>query len=92
MDTTQFQLQRCLPWRNGGGGGYSTDASVGKCGPGVQTMTLFKTQFFDFPIPFKTEFKIFRLYLRHLTQNHTLFKTRMKYHFGLNEKKMAEIL
>ena len=62
----------------GGGGGYSTDAWVGRCDLGVQTLTLFKTQFSDFPVPFKTEFKIFRPYLRHLTQNHTLFKTRMK--------------
>ena len=30
-----------------GGGGYSTDAWVGRCGPGVQTLTLFKTQFSD---------------------------------------------
>ena len=49
-----------------GGGGYSTDALVGRCGPGVQTLTLFKTQFSDFHIPFETEFKIFRPYLRHL--------------------------
>ena len=65
----------------GGGGGVGrnpTDAWVGRCGAGVQTLTLFKTQFSDFPIPFKTEFKIFRPFLRHLTQNHTLFKTRMK--------------
>ena len=47
------------------GRGYSTDAWVGRCGPGVQTLTLFKTQFSDFPIPLKTEFKIFRPYLRH---------------------------
>ena len=49
------------PCGGGGGGGggevYSTDAWVGRCGPGVQTLTLFKTQFSDFPIPFKTEFK-----------------------------------
>ena len=62
----------------GGGGGYSTDAWVGRCGPGVQTLTLFETQFSDFRIPFKTEVKIFRPYLRHLTQNHTPFKTRRK--------------
>ena len=62
----------------GGGGGYSTNAWVGRYGPGVQTLTLFKTQFSDFPLPFKPEFKIFRPFLRHLTQNHTLFKTRMK--------------
>ena len=61
-----------------GGGGYSTDAWVGRCGRGVQTLTLFKTQFSDFPIPLKTEFKIFRPYRRHLTQNYSLFKTRMK--------------
>ena len=59
-------------------GEYSTDAWVGRCGQCVQTLTLFKIQFSDFLIPFKTEFKIFRPYLRHLTQNHTLFKTRMK--------------
>ena len=50
-------------------GGYSTDAWVERCGPGVETLTLFKTQFSDFPIPLKTECEIFRLYLRHLTQN-----------------------
>ena len=61
-----------------GRGGYSTDAWVGRCGPGVQTLTLFNTQFSDFPIPFKTELKIFRPFLRHLTQSHTLFKTRIK--------------
>ena len=63
-------------------GGYSTDAWVGRCGPGVQTLTLFKTQLSDFPILFETEFKIFRPYLRHLTQNHTLFKARMKYDYN----------
>ena len=41
----------------GGGGGYSTDAWVGRCGPGVQTLTLFKTQFSDFPIPLKQNSK-----------------------------------
>ena len=30
-------------------------ACVGRCGPGVQTLTLFKTQFSDFHIPFETE-------------------------------------
>ena len=55
-----------------------THAWVGRCGPGVQTLTLFKTQFSDFHIPFEPEFKIFRPYLRHLTQNHTSFRTRMK--------------
>ena len=43
-------------------------ACVGRCGPGVQTLTLFKTQFSDFHIPFETEFNNFRPYLRHLTQ------------------------
>ena len=66
------------PGNGRGGGGYSTDAWVGRWGPGVQTLTPFKTQFSDFPIPFKTEFKIFRPFLRHLSQNHTLFKTRIK--------------
>ena len=42
----------------GGGGGYSTDAWVGRCGPGVETLTLFKTQFSDFTIPFRTECEI----------------------------------
>ena len=37
--------------------GYSKDAWVGRCDPGVQTLTLFKTQFSDFHIPFETEFK-----------------------------------
>ena len=57
-----------------GEGGYPTDAWVVRCGLGVQTLTLFKTQFSDFPIPFKTEFKIFGpfKFLRHLTQNHTV--------------------
>ena len=40
-------------------GRYSTDAWVGRCGPGVN---LFKTQLSDFSIPFETEFKIFRPY------------------------------
>ena len=44
----------------GRGGEYSTAAWVGRCGPGVQTLTLFKTQFSDFPILFKTEFKNFQ--------------------------------
>ena len=48
-----------------GGEGYSTDAWVVRCGPGVQTLTLFKIEFSDFPIPFKTELKKF----------HTLSKT-----------------
>ena len=47
-----------------GVGGYSTDAWVGRCGPGVQTLTLFKTHFSYFHILFETEFKIFRPYLR----------------------------
>ena len=78
-----FVLAKRKNWARGGGG-YLTDAWVGRCGPGVQILTLFKTQFSDFPIPFKTEFKIFRPYLRHLTQNHTLFKTRMKYGYTIN--------
>ena len=41
-----------------GGGVYSTDAWVGRCGSRVQTPT--PTQCSDFPIPYKTEFKIFR--------------------------------
>ena len=53
-----------------GGGGEGTQQMAG-CGPGVQTLTLFKTQFSDFSIPFKTEFKIFRPYLF----NHNLLTT-----------------
>ena len=65
-----FSLGDLSLWINpgAGGGGYSTDAWVARRGPGVQTLTLFKTQFSDFHIPFETEFKIFRPYLRHLTQ------------------------
>ena len=36
-----------------GGGGYSTDAWVGRCCPGSETLTLFKTQASDFTVPFK---------------------------------------
>ena len=35
------------------GGGYSTDVWVGRCGPGAETMTLFKTQlilWFHYPV------------------------------------------
>ena len=79
MHTSLMPLSGCLySTGGGGGGGYSTDAWVGRCGPGVETLALFKTQFSDFTVPFKTECEIFRPYLRHLTQNHTLFKTRMK--------------
>ena len=42
-------MRNVTPDRGGGGGGYSTDAWVGRCGAGVQTLTLFKTQFSDFP-------------------------------------------
>jgi len=38
-----FRKQRLYP-----GGGHSTDAWVGRCGAGVETLTLFKTQFSDF--------------------------------------------
>ena len=60
----------------GEGEGYSKDAWVGRWGPCVQTLTLFKTQFSDFPIPFKTEFKIFRPFLRHLTQSQSVSAIR----------------
>ena len=56
-------------------GGVLTGAWVGRCGPGVETLTLFKTQFFDFTIPFITESENLRPSLRNLTQNHTLLKT-----------------
>ena len=50
-------------------GWYSTDAWYGGAARGVETLTLFKTQFSDFTVLFKTECEIFRPYLRHLTQN-----------------------
>ena len=78
VDCYLFTLMYRILMTEKPGGGYSTDAWVGRCGAGVQTLTLFKTQFSDFHIPFETEFKIFRPYLRHLTQSHTLFRTRMK--------------
>ena len=62
----------------GGAGRHSTDAWVGKVRPGHSNPDPVRTQFSESPIPSKTEFKIFIPYLRHLTQNHTLFKTRIK--------------
>ena len=44
-----------LKFPKGGEGGNQTDAWVGRCGPGVETLTLFKTQFPDRAIPFKSE-------------------------------------
>ena len=37
-------MQLLAPARGGGGGGYSTNAWVGRCGRAVYTLTLFKTQ------------------------------------------------
>ena len=36
-------------------GGYSKDVWEGRCGPGVEALTLFKTQLSHFTILFKTE-------------------------------------
>ena len=55
-----------------GGGGYSIYPWVGRCGPALHTLTLFKTKFTDFPTLFKTEFRFLIPCLRHLTRNHTL--------------------
>ena len=56
-----------------GGGGAVLNRSLGReVRPGDSNTGPVKTQFSDFPIPFKTEF------VRHLTQNHTLFKTKIK--------------
>ena len=52
-------------------GGHSADSRVGRCGPGVLTLTLFKTKISDFATLFKTDFRFFVPCLRHLTQHHT---------------------
>ena len=56
------------PWSPGGREGVLNRCLGREVRPGCSTLTLFKTQFSDFHTPFETEFKIFRLYLRHLTQ------------------------
>ena len=48
----------------GGGGEYPTDVWVGRCGWGAQTLTLFKTEIFDFPILFKIEISDFPTLLK----------------------------
>ena len=50
-------------------GGTQQMLGYGGAARGVETLTLFKAQFSDFTILFKTECEIFRPYLRHLTQN-----------------------
>ena len=55
-DTIQAHLLIFLVWPRGGGG-YSNDVWVGRCGWGGQTLTLFKTEIFDFSTPFKTTSK-----------------------------------
>jgi len=53
---------------------HSTDAWVGSCAPGAQTLTLFKTQIADFATLFRQHLDFFRTSLvRHETQNHTQF-------------------
>ena len=37
-----------------GGGGYSTDVQVGRCGWGTQGLSLFKTEISNSPTLFKT--------------------------------------
>ena len=41
------------------GGGYSTDAGVGRCGWDTQTLTLFKTEISHYPTSFKTVSRFF---------------------------------
>ena len=48
----------------GGGGGYSTDVWVGRCGWGAQTLNLFKTEISDFPTLFKIEISNFPTLLK----------------------------
>ena len=65
------------PGAGGGGGGAVLNICLGReVGHGRSNPD--RNLFSDFPIPFKTEFKIVRPFLRHLTPNHTLIKTRMK--------------
>ena len=51
-----------------GGGGYSIYSRVGRCGPALHTLTLFKTNIADFPTLFKTEIQFLIPCLRHLTR------------------------
>ena len=39
-------------------GGYSIYPWVGRCGPALHTLTLFKTNIAHFPTLFKTEFRV----------------------------------
>ena len=66
-----------------GGGGYSIYPWVGRCGPALHTLTLFKTKIADFPTLFKTEFRFLIPCLRHLTRNHTLCKTVINKNFAV---------
>ena len=66
-----------------GGGGYSIYPWVGRCGPALHTLTLFKTKIADFPTLFKTEFRFLIPCLRHLTRNHTLCKTVINKKFAV---------
>ena len=50
----------------GGGGGYSINPWVGRCGAAPHTLTLFKTNIADSPTLFKTEFRYLIPCLRHL--------------------------
>ena len=66
-------LVTCWP----GWEGYSIYPWVARCGPIPYTLTLFKTKIADFLTLFKTEFRFLIPYLRHLTRNHTLCKTKI---------------
>ena len=47
----------------------SSDVWVGRCGWGAQTLTLFKTEIFDFPTLFKTTSRFLRPRLNTFNQN-----------------------
>ena len=57
--------------------GYSIYPWVARCGPIPYTLNLFKTKIADFLTLFKTEFRFLIPYLRNLTRNHTLCKTKI---------------
>ena len=65
-----MEAEKRDPWNEvaqEGGGGGATAGWTGRCGPGVETLTLFKTKLSDFTIPLR-QCEIFRPYLRHLTK------------------------
>ena len=58
------EINTCYPFVDGlnpgWGGGYSMDVWAGRCGRSTQTLTLFKTEIFDFPTLFKTASRFLR--------------------------------